>query len=203
MEQVFVQTEEGIETVWAMLTPRRLDYKLQQIKRICIASIYIAPRSQMKSQTMDHIIQSIHVIRARYDNNVNFILAGDVNRTNYQDVLDSYGALKQCVTVGTRKEATLEIILSDLTNLSHPPTVFGPQKVDENKAGKDSDHNIVVFAPRSNAKFKVERKKKSIKIRPIPESSIPSFATEIQNQQWHEVINELDQGTWLVPDPIG
>ena len=135
------------------------------------------------------------MIRARYDNYVNFILAGDVNRTNYQDVLDSYGALKQCVTVGTRNEATLEIILSDVMNLYHPLTVLGPLKVDEDKAGKDSDHNIVVFAPRSNTNFRVERKKKSIKTRPIPESSIPSFAIKIQNQSWQDVINENDVNT--------
>ena len=108
VEQVHVQTEAGIETVWAMLTPRKLDHKLQHIKRICVSSIYIAPRSRLKSQTMDHIIQSIPIIRARYDNNVSFILGGDVNRTDYTEVLDSYGALKQCVTVGTRKQATLE-----------------------------------------------------------------------------------------------
>ena len=105
VEQVHVQTGEGIEAVWAMLTPRKLDHKLQNIKRICVSSIYIAPRSKLKSETMDHIIQSIHIIRARYDNNVSFLLGGDVNRTDYTDVLDSYGALKQCVTVGTRNQA--------------------------------------------------------------------------------------------------
>ena len=190
-----VQTEEGIETVWAMLTPRKLDHKLQQIKRICVSSIYIAPRSKLKSQTMDHIIQSIHIIRARYDNKVSFILGGDVNRTDYTDVLDSYGALKQCVTVGTRNQATLEIILSDLINLYHPPTVRGPLQVDEGKAGKDSDHNIVIFAPRSNPNFRTERKKKSIKTRPIPESIIPSFSREIQSYAWEEVLNEKDIDT--------
>ena len=195
VEQVHVQTGEGIETVWAMLTPRKLDHKLQHIKRICVSSIYIAPRSKLKSETMDHIIQSIHIIRARYDNNVSFILGGDVNRTDYTDVLDSYGALKQCVTVGTRKQATLEIILSDLLNLYHPPTVHGPLKVDEGKAGKDSDHNIVIFAPRSDANFRVERKKKTIKTRPIPDSCIPSFSREIQNLTWEEVLNEKDIDT--------
>ena len=76
--------------------------------------------------------------------------------------MDSYGALKQCVTVGTQKEATLEIILSDLINHYHPPTVLGPLKVDEDKIGKDSDHNIVVFAPRSDVNFPVQRVKKVI-----------------------------------------
>ena len=163
VEQVHVQTEQGIETVWAMLHPRKLDHKLQHVKRICVASVYIAPRSKMKAETMNHLIQSIHFIRSKYDNEVNFVLAGDVNRTDYSDVLDAYGALKQCVTVGTRKEATLEIILSDLVNHYHPSTVLGPLKVDEDKIGKDSDHNIVVFAPRCDANFKIERKKKIIK----------------------------------------
>ena len=195
VEQVHVQTGEGIETVWAMLTPRKLDHKLQNIKRICVSSIYIAPRSKFKSETMDHIIQSIHIIRARYDNNVSFLLGGDVNRTDYTDVLDSYGALKQCVTVGTRNQATLEIILSDLINLYHPPTVLSPLQVDEGKTGKDSDHNIVIFAPRSDANFRVTRQKKKIKTRPIPDSLIPSFARQIQSHAWEEVLNEKDIDT--------
>ena len=82
-------------------------YNLQRVKRICVGSIYIAPRSHMKQETMDHIIQTIHLIRSRFDNQVHFIIGGDVNRTNYQDVLDSYGALKQCVSVSTRKDAML------------------------------------------------------------------------------------------------
>ena len=113
VEKVNVNIEEGIESVWVIMTPRILDHKLQKIKRVCICSVYIAPRSVMKSETMSHIIQTIHYIRSKYDNEVHFVIGGDVNKLDYSDVIDSYGALKQCVTVGTRKEATLEIILSD------------------------------------------------------------------------------------------
>ena len=169
VEEVNVDKEDGIESVWAIFTPRNLDHKLQHVRRICVSSIYIAPRSELKSDTMSHIIQTIHFIRSKYDNKVHFILGGDVNRTDYSDVLDSYGGLKQCVTVGTRKNATLEIILSDLMNLYHPPTALAPLQVDEDKSGKDSDHNLVVFAPKSDTNFAVKRKKKLIKTRPIPE----------------------------------
>ena len=93
-----------------------------------------------------------------------------MNRTDYSDIIDAYGALKQCVTVGTCKEATLEIILSDLMNLYHPPTVLAPLQVDEGKNGADSDHNIVIFAPKSDPNLCVKREKKSIKIRPLPDS---------------------------------
>ena len=112
VEEVRVDTEEEIESVWALMTPKHLDHALQRVKRICVGSVYIAPRSSMKQETMDHIIQTIHMIRSRFDNSVNFIIAGDTNKTNYQDILDSYGALKQCVEVNTRKGASLSIILS-------------------------------------------------------------------------------------------
>ena len=187
VEKVNVNMEEGIETVWVVMTPKQLDQKLQRIKRICIGSVYIAPRSDMKSETVSHIIQTIHYIRSKYDNQVNFVIGGDVNRTDYSDIIDAYGALKQCVTVGIRKEATLDIILSDLMTLYHPPTVKAPLQVDKDKNGVDSDHSIVIFAPKSDPNFHVKREKKSIKTRPLPDSQIPLFGREVQAQSWEEV----------------
>ena len=190
VEKVTVNVEEGIESVWVIMTPKILDDKLQRVKRVCVSSVYIAPRSEMKSQTMSHLIQTIHYIRSRYDNQVNFCIGGDVNRTDYSDVIDAYGALKQCVTVGTRKQATLEIMLSDLMTLYHPPTTLAPLQVDENKNGADSDHYIVIFAPKSNNNFRVERVKKEVRTRPLPDSKLCFFGREIQKQTWENVLLE-------------
>ena len=192
VEELNVDKEEEIESVWAILTPKNLDHQLQTVKRICVGSVYIAPRSARKQETMDHIIQTIHLIRSRFNNEVNFIIGGDVNRTNYEDVLDSYGALKQCVTVSTRRGATLTMILSDLHTYYHPPTTLAPLQVDEDKAGKDSDHDVIIFAPKSDTNFKVERKKKVIKARPLPDSKIPAFGREFQEISWKEVFQESD-----------
>ena len=136
--------KEGNESVGVIMTPKTLDHKLQRIKRICVGSIYIASRSEIKSETMSHQIQTIHFIRSKYDNQVSFCLGDDVNRTDYSDVIVAYGALQQCVTLGTRKLATLEIILSDLMTLYHPPTTLAPLQVDKGKKGKNSDHYIEV-----------------------------------------------------------
>ena len=190
VEEVKVDKEEDIESVWAMMTPRQLDHNLQRVKRVCIGSIYIAPRSSMKQETMDHIIQTIHTIRSRYNNQVHFCIAGDINKTNYEDVLDSYGALRQCVTVGTRKDAVLSMILSDLHTLYHPPTTKAPLQADKEKAGKSSDHDIIIFAPKTNNNFRVVRKKKIIKTRPIPDSVIPDFWRDFQKQTWDDVLKE-------------
>ena len=68
--------------MWAVLSPRRLDNKLEKVKRICVGAIYIAPRSPYKEDTITHIMHTIHMIRARYDNEVHFLLAGDYNQVS-------------------------------------------------------------------------------------------------------------------------
>ena len=65
-----------------------------------------------------------------------------------------------------------QVLLTDIHTLFHPPTTLPPLQVDTDKIGKDSDHNIVVFAPKTNRTFKSNRKKKIIKTRPLPESPI-------------------------------
>ena len=57
-----------------------------------------------------------------HDNEVSFLIGGDLNKLNIEPILDCYGTLKQVVSVPTRKTATLENIITDLGNLYHPPT---------------------------------------------------------------------------------
>ena len=94
---------------------------------------------------------------------------------NISDILDSYGAMKSIISVPTRKAATLEVLLTDLHTLYHPPTTLPPLEVDQDKLGKDGDHNIVVLAPVSNSQYNIRRKKRIIKTRPLPQSNILKF----------------------------
>ena len=103
---------------------------------IAVGSYYISPRSRHKQETIDHIIDSIHILRAKYDNDVNFLVAGDFNRVNIDDILDSYGALKQIISVPTRNTATLEIALTDLHTMFHPPTTLPPPAGGHRQAGE-------------------------------------------------------------------
>ena len=63
VEKINMNIQQGIEVVWVIMTPRKLDHKLQRIKRICVCSVYIAPRSELKTETINHIIQTIHYVR--------------------------------------------------------------------------------------------------------------------------------------------
>ena len=115
-----------IENCWALLLPKQQDTNKMKVKRIAVGSYYVSPRSKHKQDTLDHIIDTIQVLRAKFNNDINFIIGGDFNRLNVSDILDSYGALKQIISIPTRKTATLEILLTDLHTMYHPPTTIPP-----------------------------------------------------------------------------
>ena len=182
----------GVEAVWCVLAPCRLDDNLQRVRRICVGSIYIAPRSPFKSETVDHVIHTIHMVRAKYNNEIHFMISGDFNRVGTQDILNSYGALQQMCSVATRKGATLQIILTDLHTFMHPPTANPPIQVDEGKAGVDGDHQVLILAPKASSQFVVKREKRRIKTRPMPQSKISLFCAEFTQHKWEEVLNAED-----------
>ena len=68
----------------------------------------------------------------------------------------------------------------------HPPTTLPPLQVDSDKKGKDSDHNVVVFAPLSNVEFRLERTKKTIRTRPVLQSQILKFERDLAQFPWAE-----------------
>ena len=179
-----------MECVWALCTPKQtLVQNGQTVKRIAIGSYYVSPKARNKQDIIEHIIDSIHTLRAKYNNEVNFLISGDFNRLDISDILDCYGAIKQICSVPTRNSATLEIVLTDLHTLYHPPTTLPPLQVDSDKLGKDSDHDVVLFAPKSDNNYKCERKKKIIRTRPLPESQIVKFEQELAKYPWDQVFS--------------
>ena len=182
-----IDVPDNVEAVWSVFTPTAQCREQLKVKRIAVGSIYVSPKSRHKIETIEHMIATIHSLRAKYDNEINFLIGGDFNRLNVNEILESYGGLKQIISIVTRKSATLEIVLKDLHTFFHPPTTLLPLQVDSDKAGKDSDHNIVVLAPKNNAQYKVERTKKVIKTRPIPESKLIDFEKDVATYPWDEV----------------
>ena len=189
-----IPAQEEIESCWALFTPKQNNNSMK-VKRIAVGSYYVSPRSRHKQEVIDHIISTIHSLRAKYANEVHFLVGGDFNRLEITDILDSYGGLKQIISVPTRKSATLEIILTDLHTLFHPPTTLPPLQVDSDKLGKDGDHDVVVLAPVSNVEYRLERKKKTIITRPLPDSQVAKFEKAIIHNNWDELFSNktMDQ----------
>ena len=104
-----------------------------------------------------------------------FLISGDFNKVNIDKKFMSFGALKQVFKVPTKGENTLELIITYLHTGYHAPTTMSPLQVDEGKKGKDSDHNTVVFAPKTNQNFIQIPEKIKIKFRPLHEDKIKKF----------------------------
>ena len=94
--------------------------------------------------------------------------------------------------MATRKDATLELVITDMATLVHPPTTLEPIKQDDKTPGKPSDHGVIHVAPRSDANFKMERHKKTVHLRPMPHSRVTDFMKEIGQHDWHEVYENQD-----------
>ena len=100
------------------------------------------------------------MMRARYNNDINFLMAGDFNRVDIQEVLHSYGALQQICDVPTRKGAALQLVLTDLNTHMHPPTVVPALQVDDGAKGVDADHKGLILAPKASSNFSKKREKR-------------------------------------------
>ena len=187
----------GVEAAWALFTPVG-NIVHHKVRKIAVGTFYVSPRSAYKDASIDHIIESIHLLRSKYDNEIHFFLGGDLNRLDIEPILDSYGALKQVISTGTRKDAILENIITDLHSFYHPPTTLSPLQVDEGKKGADSDHEVVIFAPLSNVNYQRSRDKKTIITRPLPNSGFISFGQDITQHTWGEVLNTDDVNTKVV-----
>ena len=87
-----------------------------------MGGIYIAPQSQHKQKTIDHIIESMFLVQSKYDCKVRFLVTGDFNKVNIDNLMESNGALQQVCTVATRKQSTLELVITDMATRLHPPT---------------------------------------------------------------------------------
>ena len=120
-------------------------------------------------------------------NEISFTIFGDFNRYPVEDILDSYGALPQVVTVATRKDEILDLILTDLHTEYHAPVTLKALEVDSASTGKDSDHKIVVFPPIPGVKGKTNKKHKIIKIRPLSQFQIKECGKIIGSQTWEQV----------------
>ena len=190
VSEIDLPVPEGVEAAWAIFTP--LSQTQNCVKKIAVGTFYVSPNSVYKTKSIDHIISSIHLLRSMHGNDIKFLLGGDLNRLKINKILEAYAALKQVISVPTRKSATLENLLTDMHTMYHPPTTIDPLQVDEDKSGSDSDHQMIIFAPLSNSNYRINRVKKTITTRPLPQDQIKKFGVDIISHNWEEVLSVED-----------
>ena len=107
---------------------------------IIVAVVYHPHWSQSENSSMcDHLFRSISLAESRYPNCA-FIIAGDFNRLDVNS-LKKHFRLKQIVKKPTRKDAILDLILTNLYEVYDNPKTF--------PAFGLSDHNTITAQPKN------------------------------------------------------
>ena len=189
-----ITVPEGVEAVWALLTPKCGNNK-SLIKQIAVAAIYYrGPKSTKKQELFDHIAESYNLLLAKYGNSLDFIIGGDTNRLKLSPILNLSPSLKQVVTLPTRLDppATLDPIITTLQKYYQPPVTKPPIGNDADKNGKPSDHLVVLMLPISADIVCPPRQIRIVEYRPLPQSGINKMGQWIQQQKWKEIYECLD-----------
>ena len=140
---------ENHEILWLYLRPDRLPRGFSCI----IAGLVYHPPSGDANLICDHLFNSLTKAESKYPN-CGILVTGDFNRLNINRLLNHF-RLKQIVKVHTRKDAILDLMLTNMHNHFCAPKAYAPFGL--------SDHNTIVaepnvIAPKGNNKKVIIRR---------------------------------------------
>ena len=174
-----IDIPKPLEVVWGLLRPKVL---IGEVSKIVICSFYCPPKSKKKGALIDHMAITINKLKIVHPK-ASYIIAGDKNDLNENEILAICPSFRQIVLQPTRKSKILTIVITDLHRFFQEPFIIPPVPVDKDANGVPSDHQGVLVLPvSSNAT--VGKTKKSISVRPIKQSALDSFGQRIVLEDW-------------------
>ena len=194
-----VDVPSNLEVIYVSIRPKRLPRQVSNIV-ICgvyypgINSIYAPPQEDL----IMHLTETIQGFYIKYSNPL-IMLLGDFNDLNILDICDAC-SLKQVVKVPTRKNAILDLIMTNIDNTLYEDPISLPSI-------STSDHLCILYVPKNHIKEVVIKKK--IKIREYKKSAILEFGAWLVNFEWSYLfeIDDVDLKveyfcaiTWLMID---
>ena len=183
-----VKVPEHFECLWVTVRPKWLP---RTISNIIVCSIYYPGSGSKYAPPQEDFVlylsESVQRFRNRYSSPL-FLLMGDFNDLNIDEICEIC-RFHQVVKVPTRKEATLDLILTNVSNVYYEDPISLP------KIG-DGDHFCVLYSPKNYEKPKLLREK--IKTRIYKKSSMQQFGNWITKFNWSEQfqmsdVNEKEQ----------
>ena len=134
----------------------------------------------------DHMSESINLIKTKYPK-CRFI-AMDLS-----PILQLSQNFKQVVDVPIRLNppATLDTIITDLSELYNPPVTKPPINSDI-IGGKPSDHLIVLFQPLCKLSIPEPRQYKTVQFRPLLESGLATYGAWLREHDWSSLYYSND-----------
>ena len=177
-----VKVPGEFEVLWVTVRPKWLP---RTISNIIICGIYY-PGSGSKyappqEEFVLYLTESVQKFMNRYTNPL-FMLMGDFNDLNIDEICEIC-RFQQVVKVPTRKEATLDLILTNINNDFYESPISLP------KIG-DGDHFSILYSPKFYEKPKSKREK--IKTRQYKKSAMQQFGNWITHFDWSEQFQMCD-----------
>ena len=175
----------GVECVWAILTPVGQSNS-SVVKKIIVASFYLKPHSKKKSALFDHIAQVYHLMSARYVSGLYWVISGDKNEFQLDNLLNLCPDFKQLVDRPTRliPPRILDVIVTNMSRYYHIPTVEDPLEPDSDMSGAPSDHLMVVLSPKTDFQSKRGRAVKNVEFRPFSDDGYCAMSEVLDTWDW-------------------
>ena len=182
-----ISIPKPLEIVWALLKPNE---HTGVIRKIILCSFYSPPNSKKNVLLIDHISVTYNSLKIQHPDAA-IVISGDKNDLDEKKILALNPNFRQMVTQNTRQNKILTILITDLHGYFHNPIIVPPVPVDIPGQGVPSDHSGVLALPitTSNSQRKTESRK--VKIRPLPDSLINTFGTELVSEDWSILRQEM------------
>ncbi|XP_072037054.1 uncharacterized protein [Amphiura filiformis] len=168
-----IAVPDELECLWVLLKPKRLP---RDVSVIAVCGVYIPRDSPHRDLLDQHLLESMDFLHTKYPE-IGFTIMGDFNRMNVNNVLKNCN-LKQLVTFPTRGEATLDLIMTNISSHFKDP-------IPVSALGK-SDHICIIWRPTVLHIAKHCNDKRTH--RPMKDSQIREFGLWIQGHDWSNVL---------------
>ena len=138
----------------------------------------------------DHIVTTLQMLSSKYPE-CGLILGADKNSMDIKPILNCGLRLRQVVDLSTRQGSILDIIIMNLSGYYKSPIIAPPIQPDNSNKGKPSDHSVPVCIPHTDRYKPPSRNYRTIKYRPLPESSLRKFGEWIVTEDWNCINSEM------------
>ena len=178
---------QGLEIVWVKVAPRSNSI----LKILIICGIYSKPNSRKKTILSDHISMNFHLLKMKHPE-AKFLFLGDFNCYKPDHILLLSPQLRQLVHYNTHGDKVLDLLITDMHTLYHPPVPCDYLLPDHPADASPSDHLGNLLTPRSVPGVTSSRVYRTIRVRPLTESQISAIGRWFAAETWDQLLSLSD-----------
>ena len=182
-EKLKINNPSNLEVVWGLIKPKTPTAKYKQI---IICSFYSPPNKKRNTKMADHIVSTLQMLTSKYPE-CGIILGADRNNMDIKPILSCGLRLRQVVGLSTRQGAILDIIIMNLSSYFKTAVIAPPLQPDDPNKAKPSDHSVPICVPHTDRFKPPARTYRTIKYRPLPDSSVHRFGEWIVKENWNGI----------------